>query len=103
MVHQGRRTRRDLPPVSKGTAGLLAEAGKLNDMQVAWKATLAGMPYKHNAWYGYAELCLFLGMEDEFLRPRRVTGPICHDGGPERGRADEPRVFDFSRDRQRTR
>src|SRR5262249_53566182 len=31
----------------------------------------AGDPLEHNAWFGYAELCLFLGREDEYRRARR--------------------------------
>src|SRR5262249_53996832 len=27
---------------------------------------------EHDAWYGYAELCLFLGDEDEYRRARRA-------------------------------
>ena len=30
-----------------------------------------GNPLDHNAWFGYAELCLFLGREDEYRRARR--------------------------------
>ena len=33
---------------------------------------LEAEPLEHEAWYGYAELCLFLGEEDEYRRVRQV-------------------------------
>ena len=38
---------------------------------VAWQTALEGNPLDHNAWFGYAELCLFLGREDEYRRARQ--------------------------------
>jgi serine/threonine-protein kinase len=32
----------------------------------AWKAELELSPTDHDAWYGYAELCLFLGHDDDY-------------------------------------
>jgi eukaryotic-like serine/threonine-protein kinase len=49
----------------------LLKRGRLNDMRVAWQAALAAGPPEHDAWYGYAELCLFLNEEGEYLRARR--------------------------------
>jgi serine/threonine-protein kinase len=46
--------------------------GRLNEARVAWKSALEADPLEHDAWYGYAELCLFLGEEDEYRRARRA-------------------------------
>ena len=45
--------------------------GRLEEARVAWQTALEGNPLDHNAWFGYAELCLFLGREDEYRRARR--------------------------------
>jgi len=45
--------------------------GKLSELQVAWQAALALDPAQYSAWYGYAELCLFLGREDKYQLARR--------------------------------
>jgi eukaryotic-like serine/threonine-protein kinase len=50
--------------------GLLRQ-GRLEEARVAWRTALEGNPLDHNAWFGYAELCLFLGREDEYRRARR--------------------------------
>ena len=36
-----------------------------------WKQELARRPPAHDAWFGYAELCLFLGDEAEYRPARR--------------------------------
>src|SRR5262249_24507526 len=36
-----------------------------------WKKTLEADPPGHDAWFGYAELCLFLGDEAEYRRARQ--------------------------------
>jgi tetratricopeptide (TPR) repeat protein len=48
----------------------LLRQGRLEEARVAWRAALEGNPLDHNAWYGYAELCLFLGREDDYRRAR---------------------------------
>ena len=45
--------------------------GRLEEARVAWQTALDGNPLDHNAWFGYAELCLFLGREDEYRRARQ--------------------------------
>lgn len=45
--------------------------GKLNELQVTWQAALTRKPIEYSAWYGYAELCLFLGKEKEYLNARQ--------------------------------
>jgi serine/threonine-protein kinase len=37
----------------------------------AWKEELAARPTAHDDWFGYAELCAFLGEEAEYRRARR--------------------------------
>ena len=49
----------------------LVSRGKGEEVLRAWKAELASDPPDHAAWFGYAELCLFLGREDEYRRARR--------------------------------
>ena len=49
----------------------LMRQGRLEEARVAWQTALEGNPLDHNAWFGYAELCLFLGREDEYRRARR--------------------------------
>ena len=49
----------------------LLRQGRLDEARVAWQTALLGNPLDHNAWFGYAELCLFLGREDEYRRARR--------------------------------
>jgi tetratricopeptide (TPR) repeat protein len=49
----------------------LLRQGRLEKARVAWQTALLGNPLDHNAWFGYAELCLFLGREDEYRRARQ--------------------------------
>jgi len=51
---------------------ILMRLGRLNEAQLTWKSALEAEPLEHAAWYGYAELCLFLGEEDEYRRARRA-------------------------------
>ena len=39
-------------------------------MRPVWGKALEGDRPKHDDWYGYAELCLYLGREDEYRRAR---------------------------------
>jgi eukaryotic-like serine/threonine-protein kinase len=50
----------------------LVRRGRLNEAQVAWRTAIDLDPAEHDGWYGYAELCLFLGQEDEYRRARRA-------------------------------
>jgi serine/threonine-protein kinase len=48
----------------------LIRLGRLEDARATWrKALQAGSP-EHDAWFGYAELCLFLGKKAEFRSAR---------------------------------
>jgi serine/threonine-protein kinase len=59
-------------PDSKGPSPLvLMSVGRLQDARVAWKSALKADPLEHDAWHGYAELCLFLGEEEDYRRTRR--------------------------------
>ena len=51
--------------------GLLLRLGRGAEARAAWKEDLAADPPKHDDWFGYAELCLFLGDEAEYRRARR--------------------------------
>jgi serine/threonine-protein kinase len=60
------------PTVSKGPSPpILMRLGRLREAEVAWKSILKADPLDHAVWHGYAELCLFLGEEDEYRRARR--------------------------------
>jgi serine/threonine-protein kinase len=48
----------------------LMDQGKLEEARAAWEQILEQGPSYHDAWYGYAELCLFLGKEDAYRRNR---------------------------------
>jgi serine/threonine-protein kinase len=58
-------------PVARELASALAPIGGLEGARVAWAKTLARDPPDHGAWFGYAELCLFLGREDDYRRARQ--------------------------------
>ena len=46
--------------------------GRLDDARDAWAKALEARPSEHEEWYGYAELCLFLGQEEEYRRARQA-------------------------------
>jgi len=45
--------------------------GRLEEAHDAWKAALAFRPGEHDAYHGYAELCMFLGRLDDYRQARR--------------------------------
>jgi serine/threonine-protein kinase len=45
--------------------------GRGEEVRREWKKALEADPPGHDAWFGYAELCLFLGDEAEYRRARR--------------------------------
>jgi len=51
---------------------LLASKGQFEEAWSSWAKVLEANPRDHGAWYGYAELCLFVGREDEYRRTRRI-------------------------------
>jgi serine/threonine-protein kinase len=40
------------------------------EVRAAWKEELAAHPPRHDDWFGYAELCLFLKLQDEYHSAR---------------------------------
>jgi serine/threonine-protein kinase len=50
----------------------LTRRGRGEEARDAWQAVLDAAPQGYDAWYGYAEFCLFLGREDEYRRTRRA-------------------------------
>ncbi len=50
---------------------VLLRQGRVQEAQVAWGKALAANPPEPKSWFGYAELCLFLGQQEEYRRARR--------------------------------
>jgi serine/threonine-protein kinase len=57
----------------KDPAKVLAARDRLAEAQALWKDVLQRDPPDHNVWYGYAQLCLYLGREQDY---RRVRGAL---------------------------
>jgi serine/threonine-protein kinase len=55
---------------ARDLARVLASKGRLEDARRTWEAILRRDPPNHDTWYGYAQLCLFLGNEGEYRRTR---------------------------------
>jgi tetratricopeptide (TPR) repeat protein len=51
-------------------AKFLGPKAALEEARVAWEKSLDSNSPNHNAWFGYAELCLFLGHEDAYRKAR---------------------------------
>jgi serine/threonine-protein kinase len=49
----------------------LVRRGRGEEARREWKKALALGPAEHAAWFGYAELCLFLGDHEEYRRARQ--------------------------------
>lgn len=60
-----------LPDSQKALRDYLVKRGMLSELQATWQASLVRDPLKYSAWWGYAELSLFLGKKDEYLRARQ--------------------------------
>jgi serine/threonine-protein kinase len=72
--------------------GALLRRGRTAEARALWKEELAAHPPEHDHWFGYAELCLFLGDEAEYRRARsdllRQFGTVTDRGVADRvGRA----------------
>jgi serine/threonine-protein kinase len=52
--------------------GLLLRLKRGAEACAAWKKELAAHPARHDDWFGYAELCLFLKLPDEYHSARRA-------------------------------
>ncbi len=46
--------------------GVLMRLGESDRVRDDWRTELAGLPVEHEAWDGYAELCLFLGSPSDY-------------------------------------
>ena len=55
-----------------GYRAVLWNARRWSELRPVWGKTLEGDRSDHDYWYGYAELCLYLGQEDEYLRARQA-------------------------------
>jgi tetratricopeptide (TPR) repeat protein len=51
-----------------GQRGVLMRRGRAEEVLADWQKALADNPPDHAFWFGYAELCLFLGHEEEYRR-----------------------------------
>jgi serine/threonine-protein kinase len=56
--------------VQKELRAFFLRHGRAEEAMTAWKDALAFDPPEHDAWYGYAELCLYLGHEDAYRTAR---------------------------------
>ena len=65
-----RSTRTTRPP-GTGLRAILVRLGRGRRRGSPGGAALEADPPEHDAWYGYAEFCLFLGQEDEYRRARQ--------------------------------
>jgi serine/threonine-protein kinase len=65
----------DLDPANTHVANILRAdlvwRGRGEEVRREWKKALEADPPGHDAWFGYAELCLFLGDEAEYRRARQ--------------------------------
>ena len=58
-------------PMERRRTEAAPSTGRVAEAQAIWKKELATHPPKHDDWFGYAELCLFLGDQAEYRRARR--------------------------------
>jgi serine/threonine-protein kinase len=59
------------PYVAHLVRGDLVRRGRGEELLRDWTKTLEAKPPEHLAWFGYAELCLFLGHEEDYRQARR--------------------------------
>jgi serine/threonine-protein kinase len=55
-----------------GLRSVLLRQGRGEEARATWQTALEPNPPEHDAWFGYAELCAFLGQEEEYGRARRA-------------------------------
>jgi serine/threonine-protein kinase len=60
------------PLVQDGYREVLTKARRWKELRPAWGKALEGDRPNHNEWYGYAEMCLYLGQEDEYRLARQT-------------------------------
>jgi serine/threonine-protein kinase len=59
------------PEVHNALACIMVPRRQGHEAQAAWRKALDTNPPEYAAWSGYAELCLFIGKDDEYRRVRR--------------------------------
>jgi serine/threonine-protein kinase len=57
---------------ARARRGVMLQLGLGEEARTEWINAMAGRPTDHNDWYGYAELCLYLGHQAEYER-------ACHE------------------------
>jgi eukaryotic-like serine/threonine-protein kinase len=72
LYPKNRILQNNLGPVLRQLAQLLLSRSRGEEARLIWQKSLENDPPDHDAWYGYAELCLYLGQEDAYRRNRRV-------------------------------
>jgi serine/threonine-protein kinase len=60
-----------IPHVENVLRSELVRRGRGEQLRREWKKALEADPPEHDAWFGYAELCLFLGHEEEYRLARQ--------------------------------
>src|SRR5262245_8906063 len=58
-------------PAQEAIPTNLLRNGRWRDAQRVWQKALESNPVEHTAWFGYAELCLFLEDQEEYQRACR--------------------------------
>src|SRR5262249_26963759 len=58
--------------VLNSVRSLLMRQGREREVQTQWRTALEANPPGHDAWFGYAELCLYLGPTEEYPRATRA-------------------------------
>ena len=58
-------------PAQEAIRTHLLRNGRGREAQRVWQMALESNPVEHSAWFGYAELCLFLDEEEEYQRACR--------------------------------
>jgi tetratricopeptide (TPR) repeat protein len=73
----------ELNPAGEGRTelvALLASQNRLRELLPIWENVLNRAPPSHDAWYGYAQLCLFTGDEAAYRRNRSALLDRFGDG-----------------------
>jgi serine/threonine-protein kinase len=60
------------PELKKVLTQVLLRCGQADEARTVWESTLALDPPEHEIWYGYAELCLYLGDRAGYQSARRA-------------------------------
>jgi serine/threonine-protein kinase len=58
--------------IKTGARSVLIRQGRADEVLADWRKALEANPPEHDAWFGYAELCLFLGQQEEYHRACRA-------------------------------